>query len=250
MVAYCLAACSPSATSDAVTTTGPSHESRATSTTVPEGQAEVDDLASALNFAASDAYTEPGRAQRWQPVLATPEINLPDGNNALAVVNWVEFPPGPANDSDEPNYVEDLAVFGPCDDQCQATVGAQVNTLVISDLPTSIRSESCVLCTFLSHLSVFEFDGDTVRALIQQELVNAFAPIDTPYEVSLLVDRTDQVRRDGSDWRVVSARPEDPFCWPSPTFYTLWSLRSEDGVATRLAGIDVPVGADADVTCE
>jgi hypothetical protein len=131
----------------------------------------------------------------------------------------------------------------------QAEVSAQVAILVISELPTSIRSESCPNFIGVSHLSVLEFDGDTVRALSHQDLVKAFAPIDTPYEVSLLVDRADQVRRDGSDWRVVSARPEDQYCWPSPTFYTLWSLRSEDGVATRLAGLDVPVGADADVSC-
>lgn len=189
-----------------------------------------------------------GAFGEWRAPTETPSITPASGRGPIVQLDWSQFDDRPVQRGESLSTIEGIEFFGVCDDSCERRLSAEAVRIIQDDpqLPT-IRTSVCPSCANVQKRSILEVDGDTLVGLSTVEVFDAFAPIDTDHEVTLLFDDVQYVMNTPDGWRVITVFYADRYCTPTDRSFRLWSLDS-DGERTQLAIFDVPAG-DEQMSC-
>ncbi len=205
-------------------------------------------VAEAANRELSRVVDGHGDADGWK-AADIDGITPAPGRGPLVLVEWVED----FAQATPARTVAAVEVYGDCAAECRSTIDAQVEDVIVSDPPPSLSVVHCDDCTTWTSQSLFEFTGDGIDALEHFELDEAFEPIDTHQELSLLFRaEVEFVRWADGMWNVVTVRSSHPTCTSSPRTFDLWSVddaASVRKVPKRMASLNVSDPGDDSADC-
>lgn len=213
---------------------------------IPEASTHVTTIASSGEYDELVAVVESnGSFGDWRsPVGRT--ITPAATHEVLIELDWTEFVAAPPAGEDGASAIGRIRYFGVCDESCKSQVSTEALALIHNDPPPAIQRGVCANCTVADNRSILEFDGEALRGLAPNELFDAFFPVDTDYEITLMFDDVEFVMNTGAGWHVVTVFAADEHCFPTDLLYRLWSLDNA-GARTQLAMLDAPAGRDPEV---